>query len=320
MTKKEIERFISNLDKNNIFYIQSLKSYFISLFVTISIILILLFCSLIITSEISSQYCWPRSNDILEQPWNQSNLTFYIDSNRVADNDILINAYNTRISFRWWERDGGQYLGYQVNFTEVDEPVNANIIINWNIENYTTNNKTLGHTFINTTNQLGDSTCDTFNPPFTQCNISIKQGLNDAKMQHVITHEIGHAFSLKHSYNENDFLVRLLFGPNYLNTPEDIMIDDDVFAKAYFLLLSLLSAFLFTVSIIFIKTKIANKNLFFIICVALLGYVFLLIFLNFYNIYISSEYVKHLPILTTIVNIEMIILLFQNVLYFKYPY
>lgn len=285
-----------------------LKSLFISCSVTIAIVLISLLLALILTSELSS-HVWPKSA-VLEHPWNQSNLAFYIDNGSVSPNEIPVYTHNARIGFRWWEREGEQYLGYGVNFSEVIDPLNANIIINWRIENYTPDKDTLGHTFINTTNQRGDLTCDTYNPPFIQCNISIKQGLDDSKMQEVIKHEIGHTFSLKHSYNTNDFLVRILFDSNYLNTPMDIMIDDEVFIKVYFLMVSLISTILLIVNLILTKIKILYKILFILIYFILLG------FFTF-NVIFLSKYENYLSILINIVLFQALILFIQNILHYR---
>lgn len=142
----------------------------------------------------------------LEHPWNETNLTVYIDTSDMPAKDVQIYAYNALIALRWWEHSKGlQRLGYQVNFNRVDDPELANIDIDWRLNNYTTDESTAGHTFI------GDPTCNINSSYFTRCRISIKPGLDDAKMQEVIEHEIGHTFSLYHSFNTSDFIVRIVF-------------------------------------------------------------------------------------------------------------
>lgn len=195
------------------------------LFVCVSIaVFIAILVSEPLTLKIMSEKYPPKA--ILEQPWNQSNLTFFIDDSGVPIEDIQIYLCNSLISFKWWEGEGSKRLGYQVNFNRVYNPNISNITINWKLNNYTTNENVHGHTYINTTNHSGDRTCDTYNPPFTRCNISIKLGLDDAQMQKVIKHEIGHAFTLKHFFNSSDYNVRIGYGINYLTNPSDIMFDD----------------------------------------------------------------------------------------------
>lgn len=205
----------------------------------VNIIKIIILVAILLATPFAIMAIKVPSHAFMEQPWNKSNLKVYIDTTQVPADVKDIYTYNGLIAFRWWEHEGKNRLGgYQVNFTEVNAPSDANIIINWTEKLYNKEN-ILGHTYINTTNQLGDPTCDTYHPPFTRCNITIKLNLDDATMQRVIEHEIGHTFTFQHSFNARDYIVSW-FGQNYLNSPSDIMFDGtliDLTTSLYILLL-----------------------------------------------------------------------------------
>lgn len=157
-------------------------------------------------------------------PWNKSNINIHIDIIGIPVEEVDVYTYNALLAFRWWEsKEGMRRLGYQVNFTQVYNPKDTNINIKWT-EKLFDKDEILGHTYINTTVDHGDPTCDAYYPPFTQCNITIKLGLSDNEMQNTIKHEIGHAFGIKHSFNLKDFIVFWFFSNN-LNSPTDIMFD-----------------------------------------------------------------------------------------------
>lgn len=206
----------------------------------IKIIILMLIISILITFIVMSIIASPKYllNPLKERPWNESNLKIFIDTTGVPDNETQIYYYNALFAFRWWEsNEGKERLGYQVNFMQVHNQEDANIIIKWTDKLYN-NDEILGHTYINTSpsdilgfqltkGESGDQSCDANNPPFTLCKITIKLGLSDIEMQRVISHEIGHAFGLQHSFNTNDFIVFWLFS-NYVNSPTDIMFDTTV--------------------------------------------------------------------------------------------
>lgn len=222
---------------NQNIYIKNIKPIRTLFFVLACIFIASLIVAIVVSEPITlkkmSEKYPPRV--VLKQPWNQSNLTFHIDTSGVPTEDIQIYTIDALIGFKWWEREGSKRLGYQVNFTRVDDPERSNISINWWLKNYSIKENVLGHIYINTTNHAGDLTCDTYNPPFTRCNISVKLRLDDAQMQKVIKHEIGHAFTLEHSFNSSDYNVRIEHGIDYLTNPSDIMFDDELIDKKIFL-------------------------------------------------------------------------------------
>jgi len=170
-------------------------------------------------------YSSTPSSKWLEHPWNQNNLKVYINDTNLPEKGRQSYIYDAKLALKWWESGGNQRLSYGVNFTVVNSSSEANITINWAEKIYEGERE--GTTDINNSGNRGSHTCDTLNPPFTKCNISLTLGFSDIKTQRIIMHELGHALGLTHSFNTKDYFAAML-GENYINDPSDIMFDGTI--------------------------------------------------------------------------------------------
>lgn len=170
-------------------------------------------------------YISAPSSKWLEHPWNQNNLNVYINDTNLPEKNRQNYVYDAILALRWWESGGNQRLSYAVNFTVVNSSSEANITINWAEKVYEGVRE--GTTDVNIPGRRGSPTCDTFNPPFTRCNITLALSFSDLKTQRLIRHELGHALGLPHTFNTNDYFAAML-SENYINDPSDIMFDGTI--------------------------------------------------------------------------------------------
>lgn len=187
--------------------------------------IVFLFLIAILASFVISSILMPPSTWV-DHPWNQSNLSVYINDTNLLEKDKQSYIYDALLALKWWEAGGNHRLSYGINFAMINNSRDANITINW-VEKIG-GGYSDGITDVNTSGYKGTTSCDTFNPPFTRCNISLVKGFDDMKTQKIIKHELGHALGLAHAFNLRDYFVAY-FGENYIHNPAEIMFDKTVF-------------------------------------------------------------------------------------------
>lgn len=206
--------------------------------------IVFLFLIAILASFIISSILMPPSTWV-DYPWNQSNLSVYVNDTNLLDKDRQSYVYDALLALKWWEAGGNHRLSYGINFAIINNSSDANITINW-VEKIG-DRFSDGITDVNTSGYKGAPSCDIFNPPFTRCNILIVKGFDDMKTQKIIKHELGHALGLAHAFNLKDYFVAY-FGENYIHNPAEIMFDKTVFdATNSTVLLSFILLFLFSI-------------------------------------------------------------------------
>lgn len=173
------------------------------------------------------------SNTPLDYPWgNNPNLTVFTNLDNISKEDRKYHNYTILLSMKWWEEDNSHKLSYGINFSMVNHSKDANIIIIW-ANSVSTNPTDRGYAHINSTGRndsWGYNTCDTYNSPFSQCNIEIKVDMSDEEKLFVTKHELGHVLGFEHSLNKSDFMVRKDgFSTHYLLSPSEIMYDDSIY-------------------------------------------------------------------------------------------